>query len=342
MADLKNSEQLIYFMIHNLRLSRYDNRFLQNLEKLINNTHRVTTNQVDLVNKLISKYERQLIKHELFIKDLLELPWKTLIVQTTEEFTSAHIGILDDNIILKTPYNKQFINAFRSVNEDCFIWDPINKYYIGILSTYSLKLAINTTTRFFKEVRYSDTVKKLLDKLTPYEDATYWSPTLVCCNGNYMIACINESLHNALSNIQLNTELTTLAELARYGIDVDDSILISNEERFASQFNPEVEILNMNDMIPWLKNIQCDYVYVSGAGLSSITGIKTDFRQKLAETGIQYADSTKYQRANFSNYKFPVAIRFRLIPDFNEPNNVAKIITIVNSQPVNLEKNETM
>ena len=84
MADLKTSEQLLYFMIHNLRLSRYDNRFLQNLEKLINNTHRVTTNQVDLVNKLISKYERQLIKHELFIKDLLELPWKTLIVQTTE------------------------------------------------------------------------------------------------------------------------------------------------------------------------------------------------------------------------------------------------------------------
>ena len=278
----------------------------------------------------------------MFIKDLLELPWKTLIVQTTEEFTSAHIGILDDNIILKTPYNKLFITAFRALNEDCFIWDPTNKYYIGVLSTYSLKLAINTTTKFFKEVRYSDNVKKLLDELTQYEDAIYWSPTLVCCSGNYMIACTNESLNNALSDIPLNTELKTLAELARYGIDIDDKILISDEEQFASQYNPEVEISDMCDIIPWLKNIQCDYVYVSGAGLSSIAKMKTDFRQQLAESGIQYADSAKYQRTIFSNYKFPVVIRFRLIPDFNEPVNVAKIITIVNSQPVNLDKNETM
>lgn len=342
MADLKTSEQLIYFMIHNLRLSRYDNRFLQNLEKLVNNTHRVTTNQVELVNKLISKYERQFIKHELFIKDLLALPWKTTIVQTTEEFTSAHIGILDDNLILKTPYNKQFINAFRSVSEDCFLWDPTNKYYISVLSTHALKLALNTTTKFFKEVRYSDNVKKLLSQLNQYEDAIYWSPTLVCCNDNYMIACANESLLNALTDVELNTELPTLANLARYGVDVDDSILVSDEERFASQFNPEVELTDICDIIPWLQNIQCDYVYVSGVGLSSASKIKTDFRQKLAESGILYSDSSKYQRANFSNYKFPVAIRFRLIPDFNEPPNVAKVINVVNSQPVNLDKNETM
>lgn len=342
MADLKTSEQLIYFMIHNLRLSRYDNRFLQNLEKLINNTHRVTTNQVDLVNKLISKYERQLVKHELFVKDLLELPWKTLVVQTTEEFTSAHIGILDDNLILKTPYNKQFINAFRSQNEDCFVWDPTNKYYISVLSTHALKLAINTTTKFFKEVRYSDNVKKLLTQVEQYADAIYWSPTLVRCNGNYMIACINESLHNALSNVPLNTELPTLATLSRYGIDVDNGILISDEERFASQFNPEVELADMCDIIPWLKNIQCDYVYVSGVGLTSANKIRNDFRQQLAESGILYSDSSKYQRTNFSKFKFPVAIRFRLVPDFNEPNNVAKIIIVVNSQPVNLDKNETM
>jgi hypothetical protein len=80
-------------MISNLNLGRNDERFLHNLEKLICNTRKVTTNQVELVNKLIEKYQRQLNKHKLFSTDLLVLPWETLIVQTTEEYTSAHIGI---------------------------------------------------------------------------------------------------------------------------------------------------------------------------------------------------------------------------------------------------------
>ncbi len=114
MTELKTFEHLIYFMIKNLRLSRYDSRFLENLEKMIVTTKRVTSNQVELVTKLIEKYQRQLIKQGLFTDVLLNLPWTTTIVTTTEEYTSAHIGTLDDNIILKTPFNRAFINEFRS------------------------------------------------------------------------------------------------------------------------------------------------------------------------------------------------------------------------------------
>jgi hypothetical protein len=342
MIELNNKEQLIYFMITNLRLSRYDIRFLQNLEKISSIKKRITSNQVELVDKLIQKYERQFIKNQMLIKELAKLPWKTLVVETTDEYTSAHIGILNDNIILKTPYNKAFITAFRSLSESSFVWDNINKYYIADLSTFSLKLALRMTVIFFTEIRYSDNVKKILSQQEYYKDVKYWTPTLVCVNGNYMIACTNSALDNAIQHIKLNTELITLAELVRYGIEIDNSILLTDEERFAGSYNPKIELSNICDIVPWLKNIKCDYVSVSGVGLSSNIKFKNDLKQSLEIAGIRYNDSGRMMVPdNLSKYKFPVVIKFKLISDTDHANT-AKVINVINSQPVNLEKNETM
>lgn len=340
MTELKTFEHLIYFMIKNLRLSRYDSRFLENLEKMIITTKRVTSNQVELVTKLIEKYQRQLIKQGLFTDVLLKLPWKTTIVTTTEEYTSAHIGTLDDNIILKTPFNRAFINEFRELSESCFMWDSANKYYIGDLSTSTLKLATNTVKKFFKDVRYSDKIKDLLSQLDEYNDVVYWTPTLTNFNGNYMIASSNDALDKAIKHIPLNTELHTLAELARYGITVDNNILLSEEEQFAASYNPKIELSNICDIVPWLQNIKCDYLHVSGVSLTS--SLKQSFRKSVEDAGIYYVENPKFTKQRQLNYKFPVAIRFRMIPDFNEPLYLGKIINVVNSQPVNLEKNETM
>ena len=73
MIELNNKEQLIYYMVANLRLSRYDIRFLQNLEKISLVKKRITSNQVELVDKLIEKYERQFVKNQMFIKELSKL-----------------------------------------------------------------------------------------------------------------------------------------------------------------------------------------------------------------------------------------------------------------------------
>ena len=342
MVQLNNKEQLIYFMASTLRLSRYDIRFLQNLEKIILVKNRITSNQSNLVDKLIEKYERQFVKNQMFIKELLNLPWKTVVVETTDEYTSAHIGIVDDNIILKTPYNKAFITAFRSLSQSSFVWDNINKYYVADLSTFSLKLAIRMTGTFFNEIRYSDNVKKILSQQEYYKDVKYWTPTLVCVNGNYMIASTNSALDNSIQHIKLNTELTTLAELVRYGIEIDEGILLTDEERFAGSYNPKVELTNICDIVPWLQNIKCDYVSVSGVGLSTTVKFKNELRYALEHAGIKYNDTARFMMHDTLNkYKFPVVIKFKLISD-TEHANAAKIINIINSQPVNLEKNETM
>ena len=342
MTELKTVEHLLYFMIKNLRLSRYDARFLENLEKMIVTTHRVTSNQVDLVNKLIDKYQRQLVKQGLFIDTLQTLTWSTTIVKTTQEYTSAHIGILDDNLIFKTPYNKAFINEFRNLSQSCFVWDNTHNYYIGDLSTYSLKLATTIAKKFF-EVRYSDKVNELLKQLSQYDNITHWQPTLRLVNGNYMIAASNQALDQAIQHITLDQHPATLAELVRYGIHIDEAMLTTDEELFAGDFNPKVELDDLDKIVPWLANIGCDYVYVSGTGLTTAVKKKNDFKENLHKFGIRYTDNTtRFIKPTREKYKFPVAVRYRLIPDFNEPPNLAKVINIVNSQPVNLEKNETM
>jgi hypothetical protein len=138
-------------------------------------------------------------------------------------------------------------------------------------------------------------------------------------------------------------ELTTLAELVRYGIDIDENILLTDEERFAGSYNPKVELTNICNIVPWLKNIKCDYVSVSGVGISASVKFKIEFKQALELAGIKYNDTLKIVGSeNVKQYKFPVIVKFRLITDFTESVHMAKVITIVNSQPVNLEKNETM
>jgi hypothetical protein len=122
---------------------------------------------------------------------------------------------------------------------------------------------------------------------------------------------------------------------------IDDSIMHTDEERFAGSYNPKVELNNICDIVPWLQNIKCDYVSVSGIGLSTNLKFKDSLKQSLEKAGIQYNDAGRViTHTNLSKYKFPVIVKFKLIAD--DYINVAKVINVVNSQPINLEKNETM
>jgi hypothetical protein len=92
-----------------------------------------------------------------------------------------------------------------------------------------------------------------------------------------------------------------------------------------------------------LQNIKCDYVSVTGVGISTSVKFKIEFKQALERAGIKYSDTVRFVGLeSVKQYKFPVIVKFKLISDFTEPAHMAKVINIVNSQPVNLEKNETM
>ena len=112
---MKNKEQLLYFFLQGkISLSQYDYKFMANLLGMIQNKDRVTTNQAELFDHLISKYKKQLTKNG-YDKDTLKvLPWKTMLVESTPEYTGATVYMLNDDIIISVPFNKGFISAFRN------------------------------------------------------------------------------------------------------------------------------------------------------------------------------------------------------------------------------------
>ena len=342
MVDIKTAEQLIYFMRTNLRLSRYDSKFLDNLEQIQLTKKQVTTNQVKLLHKIIGKYHKQFAQHQMFIEHLVRLPWVAKVIESAPEYTNARISVEEGSIIFRAPYNKTFVQAFNRSSlkppQHSFQWDNDRKYYHSPFGSSGLKLIVTLANAHFESVVYCAVITDILDKLNTYSDVTCWTPTLMRVNGNEFIAATNEYLNEATAHLALNTELSTIATLVRYGVSIDDALTkeYSAREKFISQYNPTVEICEIAEIIPWLSEIECDAVFLSG-GLP-VTTQRINMKRMLDEHRIKWYDLSDLKRLpDMAEFKFPVSIRFRTTVDLAyEPIKLAKIIQLVNSQPIDL------
>ena len=337
--ELQTSEHLIYFMKHNLRLSRYDQRFLENLEILILHENRVTTNQVTLLHKIVNTYHRQFIKYDMFIEALVKLPWNVPLVTSSPEYVDTYITIeaADDVITCKTPYHRAFIQAIGKSTEHSFKWDNDAKIYSTSFSTGNLKFIVDTTKKHFNNIHLCPITTHLLAELCEFEDVKYWTPTLVYSNGLLFIAAINEALYNALSHIELAVDPITLSELVRYGITIDKSALERCTDAiasFASLYSPVVELSEVQDIVPWLQQLKCDCVYFSGGPI--LTTGKAALRKLLHSVDIACHEVGDPKTA-VGSYFFPVILRFRAVSDLSyEPYKVAKVIKLVDSRPITI------
>lgn len=266
---MTNKEQLLYFFLQGkVSLSQYDYKFMANLQTMIQNKNRVTSNQATLFDNLISKYKKQLTKNALDIEALKILPWKTDIVESTEEYTGATISLRDNDLIIKVPFNKPFITNFRNIKNNKFIWDRDNKFYRADFSTASLKLAYTFLPKYFNTLTLDDNIKSLIDNINEYYSEIY-NPTLCLINGRPVVLAVNEILGEMISEMSLNIEASTLFKLSNMGIDIHEDIY-RNDSRleFASKRVFEYDIDNVETIILWMKNLGCNNVII-GRGLKS-------------------------------------------------------------------------
>lgn len=265
--EMKNKEQLLYFFLQGkISLSQYDYKFMANLQTMIQNKHRVTSNQATLFDNLISKYKKQLIKNN-FDKDILKaLPWKTPMVESTPEYTGALVSVDEDQLVIRVPFNKQFITYFRTVKNNTFSWSTESKTYTTAFSTNALKIAYTSLPKYFNTVRYDDTLQKIIDELDQYKNFV-WEPTLTKVNGTLLIAALNSVLGDLVKDMELELTPKVLFKLSMLGINIDPSLYEDNEKlKFASNTVYEVEYLEVENIIGWMKNIGCDNVLI-GRGL---------------------------------------------------------------------------
>ena len=264
---MNNKEQLLYFFLNGkVSLSQYDYKFMANLQTMIQNKSRVTSNQATLFDNLISKYKKQLTKNG-FDKDILKsLPWKTEIVESTPEYTGAMVSLYGDDLVIKVPFNKPFISAFRQVKNNHYEWDKDSKVYRAPFNTVALKIANTELGKYFPTVRFDDNLNKLFSDISVY-DAEVYNPTLHVINGNPMIVAINSVLGELIQNMELKIDGITLHKLTMMGIDIDPSVYQSDPRlEFASKRVYEMEMDQVETAISWMKNLGCQNVIV-GRGL---------------------------------------------------------------------------
>ena len=188
---MKCKEHLLHFFLQGkLSLSQYDYRFMTNLQMMIHNSNRVTSNQADLFDKLISKYAKQLAKDGLDKEELKNLSWKTLLVQSTPEYTGASISLSDDVITVRVPFNKNFISCFRSVDDNPFVWIREDKVYRAPFSTAALKILYNFLPNHFKTT-YCEVLQGVIQDLKERE-GLIWEPTFIKVCDSIILAAANQ------------------------------------------------------------------------------------------------------------------------------------------------------
>jgi hypothetical protein len=297
----------------------------------------VTSNQANLLEKIILKYERQFAKHELNATHLVSLPWHAEILESSHSYTDAFITIDGNLIYFRSPYNKQFITDFKNQSLNLFKWNSEIKRYEGEYSTTSLNVLASIVPKYFNTVNYCEETTRLLSTVTQYDSTLCWEPTLVSINGNFFITAVNSHLAEAIKDIELNCSTRTLATLASYGIKVHNSLLLSEHEIFASTYAPLVEVTEINNLVVWLKELGCDYVYISGG--NSLSRIIRSLVTELNTNNIPHGVVTYRDRPlDASQFKFPVIVRFTRTGNVDvEPKRIAKLITMVNSEPIDIK-----
>lgn len=340
--DFKTLEDVGTFMLINIRLSRYDLQFVNNLTNLIGIKNTITTNQDSLFRKIALKYRKQFTQQKFDIDNLLILPWKCNVVESSPQYTNASIAILKDTIIFRSPFNKNFLNALKKNPIHSMEWHRDKRQYEIEYGPTTLKMLITLSADHFESIDYCPIAKDIINSLSEYESVKYWEPTLVYSNGYFYVAALNEVLYDIIKDIPLTNDLVMIADYVQYGIAISDSVIeyfstIEDPRKvnLAVNFQSEFEIKELETAIKWLSELGCD-------GISESSRLSSNFKQLflLGEYSENLLNELEIDiirdHSNLKSYEKPVMLHYRNYGAMDLPTTLFKTIKCVNSEPVNL------
>ena len=335
---MKNKEQLLYFFLQvgKVSLSQYDYKFMANLQTMIQRDQRVTTGQATLFDNLISKYKKQLSKLGLDKSELKALEWNSTLVESTTDYTGAYVSLFNDTLNIRVPFNKTFISKFREVKDNTFVWDKESKVYRTNFSTTALKISTQVLHKFFPTVKYCDELSTILISLSELESGTtVWNPTLCMVNGRLVIAGCNSIIGEIVRDMELSLEPNLLFKLSKLGIDVDPDIISDYPKlQFAANNVYEAEIVDVENIIGWMKNLGCEHVVI-GRGLRTALN-----QEQLAKTIERYGMKPL---GPLSYVKLPDGVAMMLQHTSNVDNrnpfsgNISKTVVLKDSRPIEVQ-----
>jgi hypothetical protein len=336
--DFKNLEDVATFMLVNLRLSRYDLQFINNLTTLILKNNTITSNQHSLFRKIVLTYRRQFTQHKHNVDELLSLTWKCNTIESSPQYTNASISILDNKIIFRSPFNKGFLTALKRDPIYTMEWFRDKRQYEIRYGVSNLKALILMSADYFNIIDYCPITTQIINSLSEYESVKYWEPTLICNNGHYYVAACNEILYDYIKDIPVTNDLKMVADYVQYGITISESVIkhfIDIEDpmkiAFAISYRVECEVRDLPSAIKWLNELGCDGIIEPGRATKK--SISENFNKSMLN---EFDIALIKDHSLLQSYDKPVMIHHRTYGMMDPPKKLFKIIKCVNSEPVNL------
>lgn len=326
-------EHVVHYLLQGkINLSQFDKKFLSNMSIILHRDNRVTSNQAKITDSIILKYKRQLEKNQYDAEELVKLPWSKTVVESTVEYTGANVSLNEqDELIVKVPFNKRFIQKLKKTNDNPFIFDNVNRCYRAPFSTVAFKICATELPPHFKEVIFAPELDNLLKEIKSVGEGKIWNPTLIKVNDQLIVAAANEFIGELISTIDIKQDPRTFNFLIQHGVKIDASLQTTGELCFAASFRPEIDIDECDKLADYLNAIGCDRV-VFATGLSKI--IREGITEVLANKGISV-----FKIANqeiLSDPKNAIMIRHNSTPSILD-KHFMKMIVITNSRPIEIK-----
>ena len=288
-------EHLLHFFLQGkISLSQYDYKFMVNLQTMIHNSHRVTSNQADLFDKLISKYAKQLTKAALVKEELKVLPWKAMVVESSPEYTGANVSLDEDIITVRVPFNKTFISSFRAIEDNPFEWIKEEKLYRAPFSTVAFKLLYTVLPKSFTIVNYCETLASILADLKQYE-GLIWEPTLIRFNDRIVLGAANPVVAEFISNLDLSMTIDTLYAISHFQFPVHPDFYGDDPKlKFAYEYVTEIDIDNVAQVAKWMRSLKVQRVLLDRT-LAMDRKFRSEIETVLAGISVVPATSTDFK-----------------------------------------------
>lgn len=327
-------EQLIHYLLSNVSLGTYDRKFLTNLETgFLGKDRPVTSNQADLLTKIVSRYTRQLAKQELDYSELVSLPWVHTPVKSLPEYVTAYAELSDNKIIIRTPYKTTFIKELRSFRTA--VWVKENKEWHINYNEANLKKIVTLIADHYELINFCEVIKDMMSIAESYEDIKIWEPTLVNINGNLIIAGITESMYDALLDVELEITPKCFSFLASYGISICPTLAVNDTLAFAANPAPKIERSNILDLITYLSEIGCENVVCIATVHSMATDQFKLLTRGLSDNGIKIVSNSGVDYNTLSNYVVLYSLTHSMASGIEA--HATKLIQIVNSNPIKIQ-----
>lgn len=327
-------EQLIHYLLSNVSLGTYDRKFLTNLETgFLGKDRPVTTNQSDLLSKIVARYSRQLAKQEISHTDLISLPWTRQPVESLPEYITAFAQLVDDKIVIRSPYKTSFIKELRSFRN--VQWVKERREWLVNYNESNLKKVVTLIADHYELINFCDAIKDMMAIAESYEHIKIWEPTLVSVSGNLLIAGITESMYDAVSDIPLEISPKCFSDLASYGISVSPELMFSEILTFAGNPSPKIERADILMLIEYLSAIGCENVVCIATVHSIASEQFKQLTRGLSERNINLVNNGSADYRTLKNYVVLFSLAHAMASGIEA--HATKLIQIVNSNPIKIQ-----